>query len=302
MDGILKLLNAICSCPSSGSTALAPSLAQTNFNSPSAPFLHGSLQSLSSNSSGHSQLSSATSLGPASVASILNNTFNCSSLANQNQCTMAGQAIAAALIGSKSSLSDSSSMIFGGNSLSASHGLNSLSPESGTLSSSHSSELNHFYQVLSTCKCLFVSHRKIAIYLQNLQKSDNSNQREAETNSNENDHDADKASLTPSTSSSSSSNLSSNHTDEAPNSAALQSDRLDGVKLESSKLMLSDIRIPLSWRWNEHVKATKNSENGSAKYATFALIYVGNMIYDTQLLLNVDATTTELSFNEVFIL
>ncbi len=39
----------------------------------------------------------------------------------------------------------------------------------------------------------------------------------------------------------------------------------------------------------------------NTKYAVFALIWVGNMIYDTQLATNIDATCTDISFNENFI-
>ena len=42
-------------------------------------------------------------------------------------------------------------------------------------------------------------------------------------------------------------------------------------------------------------------ENVNTKYAVFALIWVGNMIYDTQLTTNIDATCTDISFNENFI-
>ena len=40
----------------------------------------------------------------------------------------------------------------------------------------------------------------------------------------------------------------------------------------------------------------------SVKFAAFAIIYLGNMIYDTQLLSNIDACMTDISFNETFIL
>ena len=106
----------------------------------------------------------------------------------------------------------------------------------------------HVVQILTACKCLFVSHRKIAIYLNN--------------------------------------NNNSICSSVGPN----------------CKLYLSNIRVPLSWKWSDYVKASKNSDNVSTKYAVFALIYVGNMIYDTQLITNVDATCTDISFKENFIL
>lgn len=74
------------------------------------------------------------------------------------------------------------------------------------------------------------------------------------------------------------------------------------VEFNTTKIMLKDIRIPLVWKWNDHLKAIKNSENASVKFATFAIIHLGNMIYDTQLISNIDPSITDISFNETFIL
>jgi hypothetical protein len=75
----------------------------------------------------------------------------------------------------------------------------------------------HLSQLLNTCKCLFVSHRKIAIYMNDLQKMQQRTQQSPNTT---NEFDLNK-------------NL--------------------------SKIYLSNLRIPLSWKWNDFVKATKNS-------------------------------------------
>jgi hypothetical protein len=63
---------------------------------------------------------------------------------------------------------------------------------------------SHVIQILTACKCLFVSHRKIAIYLNNSDKS------------------------------------------------SINAD-------QNGKLYLSNIRIPLSWKWTDYIKASKNS-------------------------------------------
>jgi len=74
------------------------------------------------------------------------------------------------------------------------------------------------------------------------------------------------------------------------------------MELITTKIMLKDLRLPLVWKWNDHLKAIKNSENSTAKFATFAIIHLGNMIYDTHLISNIDPSTTDISFNETFIL
>lgn len=43
-------------------------------------------------------------------------------------------------------------------------------------------------------------------------------------------------------------------------------------------------------------------ESINSKFATFAIIYLGNMIYDTQLISNIDASLTDIGFNETLIL
>jgi hypothetical protein len=118
-------------------------------------------------------------------------------------------------------------------------------------SSTHQNDQNsiqidsNLVQILNACKCLFVSHRKLAIYM----NSPLFNQYE-----------------------------------------------------QHQKLYLDNIRIPLAWKWTDYMRAQKNSENVSSKFVTFALIYVGNCIYDTDLLTNIDATMTEINFKEKFVL
>lgn len=46
----------------------------------------------------------------------------------------------------------------------------------------------------------------------------------------------------------------------------------------------------------------ESKENVNSKFAIFAVIYLGNMVYDTQLLSNIDASVTDISFNETFVL
>jgi hypothetical protein len=76
---------------------------------------------------------------------------------------------------------------------------------------SDASMVAYLSQLLNTCKCLFVSHRKIAIYLNDLHKR-------------------------PLT-------------------------RADGSRVEDNRVCLSNIRVPLSWKYNDYLKATKNSGN-----------------------------------------
>lgn len=126
-------------------------------------------------------------------------------------------------------------------------------------------------QILNACKCLFVSHRKIAIYLQSL--------------------NAEKKKKTASLVGSSvasvgqtgvlneSTNTINNNNNNSNNESMMSGNSLTlsktiGMEDETStlqlldsscssvktcKLTLSDIRIPLSWKYSEHLKAAKNS-------------------------------------------
>ncbi len=94
--------------------------------------------------------------------------------------------------------------------------ITSRDPNQSTTSDAYNPNVNdaisaaHLSQLLNTCKCLFVSHRKIAIYLNDLHKRPVSYDQR-------------------------------NH------------------NVNTDKVCLSNIRVPLSWKYNEFLKATKNS-------------------------------------------
>jgi hypothetical protein len=85
------------------------------------------------------------------------------------------------------------------------------------------------------------------------------------------------------------------------NSKMIKQPSYTTVEICTTKVMLKDLRVPLVWKWNDHLKAIKNPENVTAKFATFAIIHLGNMIYDTQLISNIDPSITDISFNETFV-
>lgn len=107
-----------------------------------------------------------------------------------------------------------------------------------------SPEYNHVMQILNACKCLFVSHRKIAIYLQSLnaeKTKDKQSQQQQQS--------------VPSGVLNESTNLVGNE------ACLKQSDEMTDTDttVKTCKLTLSDIRIPLSWKYSDHLKAAKNS-------------------------------------------
>lgn len=204
MDGILKLLNAICSNTTLISNSSLSSLS-TNFVTSSAP------------------ISSVS-------ASSLINSLDAASLDDVNKCSSIGAKIAAALTCSK--------------------GLN----ESNLIQSDNpafdinSPEYNHVVQILTACKCLFVSHRKIAIFLNNLQELEKKSAKNSESINFSYEFELDKkhdlfSALDVSTST-------------AKNSTLLHDKTFE---FDSCKLVLSEIRIPLSWKWADYLKASKNS-------------------------------------------
>ncbi|CAF0791577.1 unnamed protein product [Brachionus calyciflorus] len=251
LDGILKLLNAICS--------------NTNI-------ISNSSQSNSPNNS-----YSSNTLSPSITASSLINNLDVSNIDDLNKCSAVGAQIAAALASNK--ITNESSQIQSEN----------------PAFDANSPEYNHVIQILTACKCLFVSHRKIAIFLQNLQEIEkkslkgydslNISQDMMEDIENRNHNSILLSALDVSAS------INKNST--------FMSER--SIDLETCKLVLSDIRIPLSWKWTDYVKASKNSESVNCKFATFAVIFLGNMIYDTQLLSNIDASVTDINFQESFV-
>lgn len=98
----------------------------------------------------------------------------------------------------------------------------------------HSNLDPHFIQILTACKCLFVSHRKIAIYLGN-GAANCTNQRQRVTQI-----------------------IDDSNADTSSCSTASSSTCLSTYEA-GEKLYLSNIRIPLSWKWSDYLKASKNS-------------------------------------------
>ena len=117
-----------------------------------------------------------------SVASLLINSLDISKLDDVGKCHAMGAEIAAALMtnrlptdGSKqgAALTGSYTPYTTTSSGSSSSSTVSTVSSSVTLPAVINSQVDStdsIYQILSACKCLYVSHRKIAIYLQNLQE------------------------------------------------------------------------------------------------------------------------------------
>ncbi len=242
LDGTLKLLNAICSANSS-------SLFQTtNLLNSTGPL--GGYNALS----GNSALSQSTNHSSLSSSVLINN-LDLSNFDDTAKFNEAGAAIAAAIIHSSDS-----TLLF-------SNSTASFSSSSKNVASSdlNSIEYNHIFQILNACKCLFVSHRKIAIYLQNLQAIKEKGSHYASNNSDDmfNCQSGKAASLnsTMSTENGSITSASCSSSIDALliSSKLMSCNSVEGISIDTCKLMLSDIRIPLSWKYTEHLKATKSS-------------------------------------------
>jgi len=294
LDGILKLLNAICS---------SNSLVSSN---PTQVSGNGSTQIGSS-----TQSSSAATA--ASVATVLINNLDVSSIDDVNKCTSLGAEIAAAIMSNR--YPSDASYTNSAASTSSSSSISAVS--STTLPSTINSQFDSsdsIFQILRACKCLYVSHRKIAIYLQNLQELEKKNMgksnkkilsqliNDEERNESNEVREANFKKIIHNASKPKAplANLNLN------NENLMRKDKIDSntemITLASTtKIMLKDLRIPLVWKWNDYLKAIKNSENATAKFATFAIIHLGNMIYDTQLISNIDPSVTDITFNEMFI-
>lgn len=193
LDGILKLLNAICS-----NTTLI------------------------SNLSTGSALNNGT-IATVSASSLISN-LDVASLDDEGKCSSIGAKIAAALTCSKG-LNDS----------------NQIQSDNPAFDI-NSPEYNHVIQILTACKCLFVSHRKIAIFLNNLQELEKKSANYSFEFELDKKHDLFSA-LDVSTST-------------IKNSTLLHEKNFE---FDSCKLVLSEIRIPLSWKWADYLKASKNS-------------------------------------------
>ena len=155
MDGILKLLNAICSTNPSAHSLNQPSSSLTNVNS-----LGSSLNVASSIGSGGGSSNISSSFSSMSVASMLINNLDISPTDDTNRCSLAGAEIARAIMNVTPTEQNSY----------ASSNNNINSNNNTTNNNSDQSDFNQINQILSACKCLYVSHRKISIYLQNLQE------------------------------------------------------------------------------------------------------------------------------------
>lgn len=227
LDGILKLLNAICSTPN----------LQISSSSQSA---------LNSQSNLNSSSSSSTNVS----ASALISNLDAVKFDDLNKCSTVGAAIAAAVIANKNSSDSSQNM------------------SENAAFDTNSNEYNHVIQILTACKCLFVSHRKIAIYLQNLhelEKKASKHSNDTLLGDNHNDTSILSAlNISTSTVKSSSSSSSSN------NNRSLMT--------ESAKLTLSEIRIPLSWKWTDYLKASKNSGIIRLNFFLFKFLFLINIL------------------------
>ncbi|XP_072027194.1 rhotekin-like isoform X4 [Amphiura filiformis] len=63
------------------------------------------------------------------------------------------------------------------------------------------------------------------------------------------------------------------------------------------KVSVSDIRIPLLWGVNDHIK----NRGDHHRYAVFCLIRIGHEIFDTQLVTNIDRTETDVNFDDTIV-
>merc|ERR1712154_750088 len=64
-----------------------------------------------------------------------------------------------------------------------------------------------------------------------------------------------------------------------------------------AQVSVSDIRIPLMWK---DVDPFKN-KGDYRKYAVFCLLKVGTEIYDTSMIIDVDRTMTDITFEDVIL-
>lgn len=196
----------------------------------------GTNQSTITNNSNSNSSSSQTAL------SILINTFEPAKCNDANKCTSLGAQIAAAVISNKNTNETSTSTTSTNSSISTVS--NAMAFES------NSAESNHIFQILTACKCLFVSHRKIAIYLENLNEIENLNKKMSLNDSNEDEENNENINIPDEK------DLSANQNEMSIKSLSYNESSLMS---DSCKLMLSDLRVPLSWKWNDYLKASKNS-------------------------------------------
>jgi hypothetical protein len=103
-------------------------------------------------------------------------------------------------------------------------------------------DYNQIVRLLNAYKCLFVSHRKLTIYFKNLYEIENEKTKIVEMNK-------------------SIDTIYDNKENSSDN---------DITSFKTAKLAFSDLRIPLSWKWNDYIKASKNS--GKLKLIYFVFI------------------------------
>ncbi|XP_071792948.1 rhotekin-like isoform X2 [Asterias amurensis] len=80
-------------------------------------------------------------------------------------------------------------------------------------------------------------------------------------------------------------------------SGASSAENGSGMVPCKGKLAVSDIRIPLFWRDVDHIR----NRGDHHRYAVFCLLKVGTDIFDTQLVTNVDRTSTDVTFSDSFV-
>ena len=275
LDGILKLLNAICSA---------------NPQAPNQPSLNtvNNLNSLSSSNASNITFSNA---------SLMITNLDVGTTDDVNKCAQIGAEIAAALMSNKMPSEQQSQQI--------------------NTNNINEAEFNHIFQILSACKCLYVSHRKISIYLHNLQELEKRTSGKKKHLSSSDilklttdlkDEDENSVPKSATIGPLIKKNTNKPFSKINFNSSVKKSEapvvklQVDVLSIETMKLMLKDIRFPLIWKYSDHIKAIKNSgiflvtknrtelklinfiikENINQKFATFAIIHLGNMIYDTR--------------------
>lgn len=129
--------------------------------------------------------SNQSSTGENSVASMLINSLDINKLDEVSKCHSMGAEIATAIMtnrlptdsskqGASSTTGNYTPYTTTASGSSSSSTVSTVS-SSVTLPAIINESTDSIFQILSACKCLYVSHRKIAIYLQNLQELEKKN-------------------------------------------------------------------------------------------------------------------------------
>lgn len=251
LDGILKLLNAICSTPIlSNTTTPFPNLTSNPLQTIPAVGFQSCVTHQTSTTASQSTTASSNSSASQLISSLDSSKFDASA-SDGEKCTSIGTAIAHALMSSRSSMCDSNSSVnssssFSSSSSSSSSSSNKINP----LFDSNSPEYNHVMQILNACKCLFVSHRKIAIYLQHLNEMEKKSRGQQQQQ-----QQHQQGGVLNENTSILNENVNANMN--LINNQPLV--KTENLMTKTCKLTLSEIRIPLSWKWADHLKASKNA-------------------------------------------